>query len=208
MINDVPRCNHLFAQVTNDIHHTNREVGTWTDHGSIGIPNASYYNKIDPNLFHNETSPFYLSFGSFWNDIYQVEMSDPPLDLSSSASLKHLEQNTTARPDDLPTGPVEGSYQFQWNVDGIDYYYLFFSSGNCCNAPPDLPPPGEEYKVMVCRSTSPRSGFVDKDGNDCLTQNGGTLVLGSHRDVYAPGGQGWSTIAPSMNILLIGPFQA
>ena len=43
---------------------------------------------------------------------------------------------------------------------------------------------------MVCRSTSPTGGFVDKDGIDCLTESGGTLVLGSHDDVYAPGGQG------------------
>jgi arabinan endo-1,5-alpha-L-arabinosidase len=102
----------------------------------------------------------------------------------------HLEQNTTARPDNLPVDPNEGSYQFWWNVDGTDYYYLFFSSGTCCNEPPDLVPQGEEYHVMVCRSTEPTGGFVDQEGNDCLTDNGGTLVLASHDDVYAPGGQG------------------
>lgn len=43
---------------------------------------------------------------------------------------------------------------------------------------------------MVCRSTSATGGFVDESGVDCLEENGGTLVLGSHDDVYAPGGQG------------------
>lgn len=172
---------------------TTMEVGSWTDHGSIGVPNNSDYNKIDPNLFqHDPSSPFLLSFGSFWDDIYQIPMANPPLQVDGD--VLHLEQNTTARPDNLPLGPSEGSYQFWWNVGGTDYYYLFFSSGSCCNVPPDLAPQGEEYKVMVCRSTQPSGGFTDKDGNDCL-DNGGTLVLGSHDDVYAPGGQGMLCVA-------------
>ena len=42
---------------------------------------------------------------------------------------------------------------------------------------------------MVCRSTVPTGPFVDKRGKDCR-QGGGELVLASHGDVYAPGGQG------------------
>lgn len=166
------------------------EVGSWTDHGSIGIPKNSDYNKIDPNLFqHDEDAPFYLTWGSFWDNIYQTKLHIPPLTIDEDSSIEHLEHNTTARPQDLPASPVEGSYQFWWNVDGIDYYYLFFSSGNCCDEPPDLVPQGEEYKIMVCRSTEVDGGFEDKNGDDCLT-NGGSLVLASHDDVYAPGGQG------------------
>ena len=131
------------------------EVGSWTDHGSIGIPANSDYNKIDPNLFqYSSSSPFYLSFGSYWNGIFQTPMQTPPTQVSGG-DIVHLEQNTTARPDSLPVDPNEGSYQLWWNVDGTDYYYLFFSSGTCCNEPPDLVPQGEEYKVMVCRSTEP-----------------------------------------------------
>ncbi|OCK96333.1 glycoside hydrolase family 43 protein [Cenococcum geophilum 1.58] len=44
---------------------------------------------------------------------------------------------------------------------------------------------------MVCRSSSPTGPFSDQTGDNCLTGNGGTLVLGSHgSNVYAPGGQG------------------
>ncbi|KAI9734351.1 MAG: hypothetical protein M1834_002457 [Cirrosporium novae-zelandiae] len=171
---------------------TTLDPGSWTDGGSLGIPQDTAYNLIDPNLLSvNFGDSYQLTFGSYWDDIYQVQLSDPPTSLASGASPVHLEQNTTVRPDSLSTGPQEGSYQFWWTVDDTVYYYLFFSSGACCNTPPDLVPAGEEYKVMVCRSTSATGDFVDADGVDCLSDNGGTLVLGSHGDnVYAPGGQG------------------
>ncbi len=43
---------------------------------------------------------------------------------------------------------------------------------------------------MVCRSSHPTGPFVDKAGRNCMTDDGGTLVLASHDNVYAPGGQG------------------
>ena len=42
---------------------------------------------------------------------------------------------------------------------------------------------------MVCRSTVPNGGFVDKTGTSC-TNGGGSVVLESHGWVYGPGGQG------------------
>lgn len=51
-----------------------------------------------------------------------------------------------------------------------------------------LPAPGDEYKVYVGRSSSVTGPFVDKNGKD-LKDGGGTLFLGSHDNVYAPGGQ-------------------
>ena len=169
-------------------------AGSWTDHGSIGIPVNSEYNKIDPNLLSPQGGgSLLLSFGSYWDNIYQVPMSNPPLTIAPGPGPAHLEQNTTARPNSLPAGPCEGSYQFWWPVGGTTYYYLFFSSGSCCNTPDGpggLVPPGEEYKIMVCRSESPSGGFVDQNGVACVGGNGGTLVLASHDNVYAPGGQG------------------
>ena len=43
---------------------------------------------------------------------------------------------------------------------------------------------------MVCRSQHPSGPFYDKLGRSCLSENGGTVVLESHGDVFAPGGQG------------------
>jgi arabinan endo-1,5-alpha-L-arabinosidase len=52
-----------------------------------------------------------------------------------------------------------------------------------------LPAAGAEYKIKMCRSTSPTGGFVDKSGVSC-TAGGGTTLLASHGNIYGPGGQG------------------
>jgi len=166
------------------------EPGSWTDHGSLGLPLSDSYNLIDPNLFQETpSSPLYLSFGSGWKGIFQTTASTPPLTSSSSSSV-NLAYNSTVPPGQDYTSVTEGSYQFWWQNGSEKWYYLFYSSGACCNVPPNLAKEGDEYKMMVCRSASQSGPFVDKAGRNCLTENGGTLILASHGDVYAPGGQG------------------
>ncbi|KXL43420.1 glycoside hydrolase family 43 protein [Acidomyces richmondensis BFW] len=168
---------------------TTLEPGSWTDHGSVGIPDGNWL-RIDSNiLMISEDSTPLLSWGSFLTDIWQIEMQTPPLSVLDPDKYVHLEQNLTVRPDGSPTGPCEGSYQFMWTIAGKSYYYLFFSSGTCCNTPPNLPPPGEVYKIMVCRSDGPSGPFYGPYGTSCL-RSGGWVVLRSHDHVYAPGGQG------------------
>lgn len=168
------------------------EVGSWTDHGSIGIPLSSDYNRIDPNWFRESVdSTVYFNFGSAWGDIYQTDLDSTFLTVASDADTPtNLIYNSTVPSDQDYAAISEGSFLFWWNVASSKYYYMFFSSGACCNAEDSLAPAGDEYKIMVCRSESATGPFVDQDGNNCLTDNGGTLVLGSHDDVYAPGGQG------------------
>ncbi|KAL9624314.1 MAG: hypothetical protein Q9160_001561 [Pyrenula sp. 1 TL-2023] len=203
---DVDGTYHLFYAVSktgtknSDIGlatSTELQPGTWIDHGSIHLPPSPTYNLIDPNLFFDLASKTYkLAFGSFTSDIFQVDMSTPPLNPTSPP--RQLEANGTSG--------TEGAYQFQWFVDGKHFYYLFFSSGVCCaKASPqdsqELAPPGDEYKVMVCRAEAADGPFTDREGRDCIGQQGGTMVLGSHgANVYAPGGQGlmWSEEARSV----------
>ena len=71
-------------------------------------------------------------------------------------------------------------------LDGI---ILFFSSGSCCNLNRKTLSPGDEYKIMVCRSERLDGDYVDAEGRSCV-DGGGTMVLASHGDIYAPGGQG------------------
>jgi arabinan endo-1,5-alpha-L-arabinosidase len=159
---------------------TTMEVGSWVDHGATGVSSDSskIYNAIDPNFIQTTTGEFLLNFGSFWDDIYQVELG--PTAMTTLGSSYNMAYNSSG------THAVEGSFMYY----EAPYYYLFFSSGTCCGFTAGaLPAAGTEYKIMVGRSTSPTSGFVDATGKS-LADGGGTLVLPSHGTVYAPGGQG------------------
>ncbi|PYI08344.1 arabinan endo-1,5-alpha-L-arabinosidase A [Aspergillus sclerotiicarbonarius CBS 121057] len=158
---------------------TTMELDSWTDHGSVGVVSSSgrLYNAIDPNLIKADGT-FYMNFGSFYDDIYQVAMNSAGTKTAGSAAY-NLAYNATSDHSE------EGSYMYQYG----DYYYLFFSSGACCGYDTDRPAAGEEYKIMVCRSTEATGNFVDKDGVACK-ESGGTPVLESHGTVYGPGGQG------------------
>ncbi|OCL05671.1 glycoside hydrolase family 43 protein [Glonium stellatum] len=144
------------------------DVGTWTDLGATGVASDStkIYNAIDPYLIVVGSS-YYLNFGSFWDDIYQVAMASTPTKTAGTSSYI-IAYNSSG------THAEEGSYMFYYS----GYYYLFFSRGICCGYDTSRPATGAEYSVMV-----------DKSGNSCTT-NGGTVVLASHGTVYGPGGQG------------------
>ncbi|OKL55972.1 Arabinan endo-1,5-alpha-L-arabinosidase A [Talaromyces atroroseus] len=154
------------------------DLDSWTDHGRVGIDSYSgnAYNAIDPNLFL-EGSTYYIQFGSFWGDIYQVEMN--------SEATKAAGDSYNIAYDPSGDHAEEGSYMYSYG----DYYYLFYSAGICCGYDTSLPAAGDEYKIKVCRSTSASGAFVDADGTAC-TDGGGTIVLESHGTVYGPGGQG------------------
>jgi len=154
------------------------EVGSWTDHGATGIASSSskLYNAIDPNLI-DVSGTYYLNFGSFWDDIYQVEMASTALTKGGSSAY-NLAYNSSG------THAEEGSYMFYYS----GYYYLLISSGICCSYDTSKPAPGNEYRIIMCRSTYATGGFVDKDGKAC-TGGGGSTLLKSHGTTYGPGGQ-------------------
>jgi arabinan endo-1,5-alpha-L-arabinosidase len=160
------------------------ESGSWTDHGSVGIPANSDYNRIDANLFREcETCPPIFNFGSSWQDIFQTELDDTLLQMKAGAPITNVAEDATGR-------LLEGAFQWWTSSDGVNYYYMFFSSGDCCGSPAEQTN-GEEYKVMVCRGTSATGPFVDRSGRACVGEdNVGELVLESHGEVWAPGGQG------------------
>ncbi|RWA06955.1 hypothetical protein EKO27_g8155 [Xylaria grammica] len=140
---------------------TTLDVGSWTDRGSTGVKSSSAkpYNAIDANLI-NVDGTYYLTWGSFWGDIYQAPMKASPLTLASGASSYQVAYDpvTTAQ------GPVlrlrRGAAGRRGRVQD----------------------PGVPLVVRDGR-------FVDKSGAAC-TSGGGTVVLESHDNVYGPGGQG------------------
>lgn len=155
------------------------ETGTWIDEGDVGITSDSskQYNAIDPNLVKNK-GQYYLNFGSAWGGIHQVQMNSDPTKPAVNMVPQQLAFTSNHE-------VLEGAHEFTYG----DYHYLFFSQGACCKLDQNKPAKGKEYRILVCRSKSMTSGFVDKNGIDCR-KNGGTIVLESHGYVYAPGGQG------------------
>ena len=155
-------------------------AGPWADQGSTGVASSSgdNFNAIDSSLC-NTGSGMLMTFGSFWADIFQQPMSNPPTRISGGFSPKNVVLD--------PTAPqaVEGAFLYHQG----SYFYMFFSAGICCGYDTSMPAAGKEYKIKVCRSSSATGPFEDQDGNDCLN-GGGTIVLESHDFVYGPGGQG------------------
>ncbi|KAF2998923.1 hypothetical protein E8E13_006144 [Curvularia kusanoi] len=162
--------------------------GPWKDLGSLNLPQNAAYNLIDPFVFQNSSNePVYFTFGSYWSGIQQFPIASPQdlqtVDgsITDAESIHPIVTNSTAN-----AAVVEGAITYKHD----DRYYLFFSVGACCNIPPNLAPPGDEYRVAVCRADAVTGPYTDREGKNCKTDNGGTTVLASHGDVYAPGGQG------------------
>lgn len=128
---------------------TTMHPGDWQDLGSTGVESrdGDAYNAIDGNLLQDRSGN-YLTFGSFWGGLYQVPMSSPPT--TASGTPYNVELNDTG------SRPSEGPYLFNYG----SWYYLFWSSGQCCKYDTERPAQGEEYKIMVCRSDSPTGPFV------------------------------------------------
>jgi len=166
------------------------DVGTWNDLGSVVASDRSKpYNAIDGNLIsisvsddgndgNNNKSQILLSFGSFWNGLYQIPLTFPPTAIHPGAVANQVSYD---RADSAQEAPVVFKHG--------EYYYLFYSKGTCCGYDRTKPPSGKEYRIAVCRSTVPTGEFVDKAGVPCVN-GGGTVILRSHDWVYGPGGQG------------------
>lgn len=156
-------------------------------------------NTIDAAFIQDaKTGKNYLSYGSWWANIWQFELSAnlQSVKLSSARQLSYTYDPALPTKDlayanmSLSWGgaSAEEAPYIHYNKKQ-DYYYLWYSAGFCCGYnPAALPPPGSEYTIYVGRSRSPRGPFVDRNGKD-LAEGGGSRVFGSHGDTYAPGGQ-------------------
>lgn len=156
----------------------NMKQGSWKDHGQVIRSNPSKkWNAIDANTI-TTGGKIYLNFGSYSQGIFQWEMKN----------ITHPKPNTTPKLLVANQGHTEASNVYK--PPNSKWFYVFWSEGD--NAFRWIPKPGEEYKVLVGRGPSVSGPFKDKAGN-LLTKKYnkkvGTLVLGSHDNVYAPGGQ-------------------
>jgi arabinan endo-1,5-alpha-L-arabinosidase len=157
------------------------DTGSWTDHGSTGISSnrGSPFNAIDGNIVLGADGKMHMAFGSFWQDLFLVPLA------GGEGSIRRAGEPRQVAFQPAGGHELEAAYVFPHS----GAYYLFFSAGKCCALDRNRPPKGGEYRILVCRASRAEGPYVDKSGREC-TRGGGTLVLGSHENVYAPGGQG------------------
>ncbi len=147
----------------------------WVDHGEIIASHVGdNFNAIDPNILVDSDQRVWLTFGSFWTGIKQVEV-----DAGSGQPLGNSQRLGLAYRPDSPDHAEEGASMLHHGK----YYYLFLSVDHCCAG--ELA--GDDYKQIVGRATSPNGPFVDAEGLD-LVDGGGSILMEGNGDWLAPGG--------------------
>lgn len=186
--------------------------GPWTDRGELFRSlQIGVNNSIDPMVFTAQDGKVYMIWGSMRGN-FIVEMTADGLSLKEGSPS----QATITRVAGLATttswhvGTYEGAYVIY--RDG--YYYLFLSTGTCCEGL------SSTYRVVVSRSTSPLGPYVDDQGRVMTQANVGKLILQSNNTFKGPGhnslvtdayGDTWmfyhsySTSKPSSRVLLMDP---
>ena len=149
----------------------------WTDQGPV-LTSAvgGNFNAIDPNILVDTDGRVWLTYGSYWNGIFQRQV-DPATGQLLPGTPAHLAERAASATGD----PIEGSSL----VHKGSYYYLFTSWDACCNSNPVT----DDYKIAIGRGSSPQGPFLDQSGVD-MAGGGGTILLqGDGVNWNAPGGQ-------------------
>ena len=147
----------------------------WVDRGMVlGSVAGDDFNAIDPNILVDADGSIYLTYGSYWSGIKQVQVDPNTGEVLDGATRYDL----ASRPA-VAHHPLEGASL----VHHGNFYYLFVSIDYCCTADYRT----DNYKQAVGRSTSPQGPFSDIAGTAML-EGGATVILQGNADWLAPGG--------------------
>ncbi|GAB2781230.1 arabinan endo-1,5-alpha-L-arabinosidase [Rhabdobacter roseus] len=156
---------------TNVTLHPTDPAYRWTDHGKVleSVPGRDQWNAIDPNLIRDEAGAPWLAFGSFWDGLKLVKLTE---DAKAIAQEPQQWYTLASRrrglvPDSLPNNSaIEAPFIFK----KANYYYLFASVDFCCRGEKS------DYKMIVGRSEKLMGPYLDRQGRD-LAKGGGTILL-------------------------------
>jgi arabinan endo-1,5-alpha-L-arabinosidase len=154
-----------------------RADSKWTDEGMVlrSFADRDDWNAIDPNLFLEDDTHAWLTWGSFWGGIKLRRVDVSTGKLSATDTTVH---SISRRPREDPIG---GSVEAPFIVRHAEYFYLFVSFDRCCRGADST------YKVVVGRSQSVTGPYVDKDGRPML-EGGGSLVIEASTDTWRGAG--------------------
>ncbi|MGB3775095.1 MAG: arabinan endo-1,5-alpha-L-arabinosidase [Leeuwenhoekiella sp.] len=153
----------------------------WEDQGIViqSVPNRDLWNAIDPNLVFDDSDRPWLAFGSFWDGLKMVKLSE---DLKAVAqpqewhTIARRERSFDLADSDPGDAALEAPFIFKKN----GWYYQFLSWDLCCRGE------NSTYKVVVGRSKKAIGPYVDKDGKE-LNNGGGTLIIEGNDKWYGAG---------------------
>ncbi len=140
----------------------------WEDKGVvIRSHTGDDYNCIDPNISIDENGDVFLTFGSYWNGIYQRSIDpDTGLLLKENSKLYHIARRYANN------GAIEAPYIIKRG----EYYYLFTAFN----------PMNNTYHNRVGRSKSIHGPYLDREGKSML-EGGGTPVTQGLSELLMPG---------------------
>ena len=154
----------------------------WEDLGKViqSVPGRDMWNAIDPNQVDDEKGNHWLAFGSFWNGMKLVKLSD---DFTTVAQPEEW-HTIAARPRDFSipdTAAGDAAIEAPFIIKKDKYYYLFVSWDYCCRGEKS------DYKVVMGRSEKITGPYLDKSGI-AMTVNGGTMVVqGDNKEWFGAG---------------------
>lgn len=170
------------GHATNPTLNPNSKDYKWTDHGKIvqSVLNRDMWQAIDPNVIVDENNTPWLAFGSFWDGIKLVRLTD---DMNS---LKWPQEwhSIARRPSEkkmyaysLEDSQIEAAFIYKHS----NYYYLFVSFDMCCRGV------NSDYKIAVGRSRSVTGPYLDKVGFPMLGGGGTVIAIGDGKKWAAVG---------------------
>lgn len=155
-------------------------LGPWTDQGKLFTSlEIGVNNSIDPAVFRAEDGGLYMIWGSF-RGLYGVRLTDDGLALEGG--IEGAKQNKTLVAGfDTSAAFNLGTYEAPYIVCKDGYYYLFVSSGSCCDGL------NSTYHVRVGRSRDPLGPYVGADGRNMLDTARGEVVVQAGDDFVGVG---------------------
>lgn len=147
----------------------------WTDWGMIiqSVPNRDMWNAIDPNVIIDDEDTPWMSFGSYWDGIKMVKLTDDMMKIAQPEEWHSLvRRKRTFSLDDKNTG---GAVEAPFIMKHDGYYYLFVSFDHCCRGLKS------DYKVAVGRSKRVFGPYLDKESNR-MDKGGGCILIQGNKD--------------------------
>ena len=143
----------------------------WEDHGKViqSVPGRDLWNAIDPNLAVDSSGGAWLAFGSFWDGIKLVKLSEDRMRVAEPEHWYTIAARVRGQGiADSAAGDAAIEAPFIFHKG--DYYYLFVSWDYCCRGTQS------NYKIVAGRSQRIEGPYLDKTGA-AMAAGGGTLVL-------------------------------